>query len=161
MGITGINISELTCKVSVMEKIRIMDFVKGENMRQKVNNKNILLIEEEYVNFLYIKELLGCLDYNVIRTISLEQAMRRAFLNTGFDLVIISSSLIINEPSQNKFNELKKLSGTWVFALDHDDEIRVNSYDYQWIDGVLSLSSDVGHFNEILMDKIEGQTVYT
>lgn len=84
-------------------------------------NKKLLIIEEDYTNYLFIKEVLSDTKIKIIRAISLNQA--REYLETEklIDVIIMNIDICRNKISKS-ISEIKKYNAyTPVIAITGQD----------------------------------------
>ena len=70
------------------------------NMRDPVNSwkgKKILIVEDDYVNYLYLHEILSGVDTCLIRAVTLQEAFDMITAAIGIDLIIINTGMPGNE----------------------------------------------------------------
>jgi CheY-like chemotaxis protein len=59
--------------------------------------KKILIVEDDYANYLFFHEILSCAQACLIRAVSLQEAFDMMTSTTRFDLLILNSGLSGNE----------------------------------------------------------------
>jgi CheY-like chemotaxis protein len=60
---------------------------------EQMKNISVLFIDDDYVNFSYFKELLAGITDDILRAVSLTQALQMLTDNSHFYLIILSASL--------------------------------------------------------------------
>jgi two-component system, sensor histidine kinase ChiS len=64
---------------------------------RNLGRKRILIIEDDYVNYLLITDVLAVTNYIIIRASSIEQAYYQLLIHADIDLVIINIAIPGNE----------------------------------------------------------------
>jgi two-component system cell cycle response regulator DivK len=84
-------------------------------------DKKILIVEDDYVNYLFFHEMLSCSFACLIRAVSVQEAFDMLTSGTTFDLLIINSCI----PGNENCHAMKKIKLHWpmlpVIALSSCD----------------------------------------
>lgn len=72
-------------------------------------DKKILLVEDDYVNYLYFNEMLSGAQVCLIRAISLQEAFDIIVTTSGFDLLIINTNI----PGNENCRSIKRMKHLW------------------------------------------------
>lgn len=73
------------------------------------HDKKILIVEDDYANYLFFHEILSCAHACLIRAVSMQEAFDMLTSSTPFDLVIINTGLSGNENCRS----LKRIKLLW------------------------------------------------
>jgi DNA-binding NtrC family response regulator len=139
-------------------------FTKGLILkRDLINNscdpqecKIILFIDDDYVNFLYFKELLKNTNSVFIRTISYLQALHELILKKDISFIVLSSAL-----SENVDNfvlkQLKSGYPTIPVITIIDDNTLQSEIEYLQSEGNIYINryTDQDHFIAVMTDLLE------
>ncbi len=71
--------------------------------------KKILIVEDDYVNYLFFNEILSCANACLIRAVSFQEAFDMLTSGTHFDLMIVNTGLSGNENCRS----LKRFKMLW------------------------------------------------
>ena len=71
--------------------------------------KKIMIVEDDYVNYLYFNEILSCTHVSLIRAVSLQEAFDMLTSGKRFDLVIINTGM----PGNEECRSIKRLKLLW------------------------------------------------
>lgn len=115
--------------------------------------KTILFIEDDYVNYLYFKELLKNSNSIYIRTISLSQAIN-ILTNTGMvSLIILSASLSENK-NNSVLRQIKSKYKNIPIITIIDDNIQQSDIEYLRTEGDIYINkyTDQDHFMAVMAD---------
>jgi vacuolar-type H+-ATPase subunit F/Vma7 len=86
------------------------DMQKWNNAKDElpeIKDESILLIEDDYVNYLYLKDLLSGIGVNLIRAIDLKQALRSLTVSINIKIILLSASITENI-SDKEFEFLRR-----------------------------------------------------
>ena len=133
---------------------KTQDYIYKKENALVIRKYNVLVVEEDYVNYLFVKEVLSALKLKVIRAITLEDAILHPPMNQSIDLLIVNISLTC-AAQMSVINFLREIYSVPVVVVDGDDE---NCVRYQeivdWVDGIISLNTDTEHFAETIYDML-------
>jgi CheY-like chemotaxis protein len=73
------------------------------------HGKRILIVEDDYVNYLYYQEILSCSYPFLIRAVSLQEAFDMLTSGTYFDLVIMNTAI----PGNEHCRSVKRIKLLW------------------------------------------------
>lgn len=73
------------------------------------HDKKIMIVEDDYVNYLFFQEILSCSHACLIRAVSLQEAFDMLTSGTRFDLVIINTGM----PGNENCRSVKRLKLLW------------------------------------------------
>ena len=100
------------------------DFKDNLLFNNNLRGRNILYLDDEYVNYLYFSELLSDTGVNLIRAFSAEQALMNVAVDSQICLVIISES-INSGIHQNLISQIRsqapKLPIVGIIGLENGD----------------------------------------
>ena len=71
--------------------------------------KKIMIVEDDYVNYLYFHEILSCAHACLIRAVSLQEAFDMLTSGNYFDLLIINTGM----PGNENCRSIKRLKLLW------------------------------------------------
>lgn len=90
--------------------------------------KKILIVEEDYVNYLLFHEMLSCSYACLIRAVSLQEAFDMLGSGTNFDLIIANA----NMPGNENCRSIKRIKLLWphirIIAISFNDCRNVKSH---------------------------------
>lgn len=72
-------------------------------------DKKILIVEDDYANYLYFHEMLSGAQANLIRAVSLQEAFDIIAARSHFDLLIINTSI----PGNENCRSIKRIKSLW------------------------------------------------
>src|SRR5512145_2691292 len=86
---------------------------QSDDSSQKFNwhGKKILIVEDDYVSYLFFHEILSCSFACLIRAVSLQEPFDMLSSGTKFDLAIINTRIQGNEDCRS----IKKIKMLWPF----------------------------------------------
>jgi response regulator RpfG family c-di-GMP phosphodiesterase len=114
----------------------------------------VLVIDDDYVNFLYISEILGSINIKTLRVISIDQAFADSIEYKNIDLLIISVSLALTS-SEELINYIRRLYSAPVLFIDNGEHGNYGNKEIvEWADGIISFNTDTEHFSEIIADML-------
>jgi CheY-like chemotaxis protein len=73
------------------------------------HGKRILIVEDDYVNYLFYHEILSCAYACLIRAVSLQEAFDMLSSDIRFDLIMINSSI----PGNENCRSVKRIKLLW------------------------------------------------
>lgn len=85
------------------------------------HGKSILFVEDDYVNYLFMHEILSCAHACLIRAVSLQEAFDMLASSKPFDLLIINTGISGNEDCRS----VKRIRKLWP----HLRIIAISDYD--------------------------------
>lgn len=71
--------------------------------------KKIMIVEDDYANYLFFHEILSCADASLIRAVSMQEAFDMLNAAASFDLCIIKVSIAGNENCRS----LRRIKQLW------------------------------------------------
>lgn len=131
-------------------------FTDPQNSHQNLQEKNILYIDDEYVNFLYFSELLSGTGANVLRACSDSQALMSVASDCRISLAIISASFI-GRINFQVVSQLKSIAPHLpVIGIIGSNNIRnVNKFLEMGCDLYLNRHIDSNQLGEIICELLE------
>ena len=128
-------------------------------MLQSVYNwhdKHILIIEDDYANYLLFHEILTCAHACLIRAVSLQEAFDMLNSNTRFDLVIMNNSI----PGNEYCRSLKRIKILWphvrILAIAGNDcDVRLNSCQTTGCDTLISKGIDSFELRTVVNEMLD------
>ncbi len=126
-------------------------FIKANN----ISKREILIIEEEYVNFLFLSEVFTSLNCNVTRVASLDGAVDVLEGSVKPDLIVFNDSL--SRSVKGLINFLKKEYAVPVVAVVEDEKYRMSGFQdlVLWTDCIVPNISDAVFFQETMAEFLE------
>lgn len=125
----------------------------------ELKKKSVLIIDDDYVNYLFFKELLTCFTQNICRSVSLSLALKMLADKSDFCLIILSSSMPENfnnfalRTIKTKYPEIPIISLIdSPYRYSEEDLLRAGS------DLCISRNTDQDHFNEAFIEALELST---
>lgn len=118
----------------------------GQSNIHKYNslcNKTVLVVEDDYVNFLLIKEIFESAKMQVRRAISINDAVDSVLLHSNVDLIIINNSLTWSAHSEIIHYLKEEYSVPVVVMIGNKAEENSRSQKVvDWVDCALTINSD-------------------
>jgi hypothetical protein len=122
---------------------------------EKQFKMNALVVEDDYVNYLYLKELLNSVGVTVLRAVTISEAIIGSSAKSTVDLLFINISLTCD--SRNTSIEyLKEAYSVPAVAIDGGDKGNIGNNDWmRWADGIFKLDTDIEYFSELITDLLK------
>ena len=141
--------------LDLIKKPRKQNYFKSRSSNLlKTFQFRVLVIEDDYVSFLLLNEMLSSLDISVIRLNTLEEALQEKGLCQSVNLIIINISLTCTARI-GAIECLRNIYDVPVIVADGNEQ---KGFRYEemveWADGVLSLSDDKDYFSETISDML-------
>jgi len=73
--------------------------------------KKILIVEDDYANYLFFHEILSCAGACLLRAVSIQEAYDMLISSTNFDLMIINTDM----PGNENCRSVKRIKLLWPF----------------------------------------------
>lgn len=115
--------------------------------------KNILIVEEDYVNFLLLKDIFSSTGCQVIRTINIDVAVEYVLMKNNVDLIIVNNSLTCGTQSEI-VHYLKKEYSVPVVVMIEESAGGSSRFQkvVEWVDCAVSIDSDSDSLIEIFSE---------
>jgi CheY-like chemotaxis protein len=133
----------------------------AEDQQLTLKDKCILFIEDDYVNYLYFKELLSEAGWSILRALTLSQALHLFTVNSNIGLVVLSASL-----PENINNEvLRFLKSKYPFLpiitiINNNLEYSEDRCLLAVSDTCVNHHTDSAHFIEVIKEFLEKDTLH-
>jgi hypothetical protein len=118
-----------------------------------------LIIEDDYVNYLFLIEGLKGVGVDFSRTFSLKEALLQRDVFLDIDLIIINISLTW-KAQKSAVEYLKKVYSVPVLVVGRGE---FSHFRYQeiveWADGIISINTDAEQIIETISDMLNVQTL--
>ena len=105
------------------------NLITNNNVKMNFNwqSKTLLIIEDDYASYLFLKEVLLNTEIKIIRAISLKQAIENLTLNIKIDMVIMNIN-IYGDNIHKSISEVKRYCAyTPIIAITEQDSIDAKS----------------------------------
>ena len=105
------------------------NLITNNNIKMNFNwhNKTLLIIEDDYASYLFLKEVLINTEIKIIRAISLNQAIKNLASENKIDLIIMNIN-IYGDNIYKSISKIKKYSiYTPIIAITEQDSIDAES----------------------------------
>lgn len=121
-----------------------------------LKEKSVLFIDDDYVNFLYYKEMISDIAPKIIRTISLQQAMQKLVCDADICLIVLSASL----PDNHQNFALKYLKAQYpyipvIILLSSHSRQSESEFLLAGADTCINHHTNHDHFTEILLETVD------
>jgi CheY-like chemotaxis protein len=90
-------------------QLMMTDRTEMPSQRFNWYGKKILIVEDDYANYLFFHEILSCAHACLIRAVSLQEAFDILASSPPFDLAIINTGILDNDDCRS----LKKIKNLW------------------------------------------------
>lgn len=120
-----------------------------------LKSKYVLVIEEDYVNFLLIEESISLLGGHVSRAINLNEATKAMSSISRVDLIIINNSLTSGHQNEIVHYLKEKYSVPVVVLIDNNVEGNSRSQKVvDWVDCAVSINSVFDSISETFAELV-------
>jgi response regulator RpfG family c-di-GMP phosphodiesterase len=121
---------------------------------ENIKEKKILLLEDQFVNYLFLKELFNTVGAVVIRALSFEQSLKIVHLSHEIDL-IITNDTILNNANKGMVDYVIHETNVPLIMIcnqiQSSSRILAESYGIKFI---ASMESDSRHLCEVVSDAL-------
>ncbi len=142
-------------QVMFLAQERLLNSINSVLLERKtvLSRKKVLVIEEDYVNYLLIEELILSAGGNVYRVLDINEAVDFLGSIHHIDLIVINISLILATQNEIVHYLKKEYSVPVVVVLDNNVECKSLKV-VDWFDCAVSINLDANSLCETLVELV-------